>query len=593
MKSSHPRAPSANDIDPAVVQAERRRRIDIAQDEELRWADLKAYLRSELSQLSFRRVRNAGKVADDFVLSEGGLLYCHNRSRHRGGDDEPILNLRLVVPTTMVDEVEGGHQGIVRTYHRVKSDYYWIGIYADVVRHVQACEDCCTSKSKPHLRGYSPVNIVSDRPFHIVSMDFVMPLPRTRRSNTALLQFQDHFTGFVIAKSMAETGALEVAKVFEENVFRRFGAPSLVRHDRDPRFMSEVFQKFSEMMQSRSRATLSYRQLANGQQERSVKTMIQTVRIYVEDPLQADWDDIAERVVYAINNSRDSTQQGTPFYLVRGWEARSTMKAMTESVRHGQNSSADLAAPAEWRREANRQREVALRLAAEYQLKEKARQAREHNESLGRVEQRATPQARDNPENAELGGVSAESAEAPAESTKSLFKEGDRVWLCMERVKQGLTKKLAHRWHGSFRVKRKVEEFAYELELPDKSGYRFHPVIHVSRLKKVVDTEKRPTTRLIAELEEGQRFDYDEELLPEDSWEPDEGASQYEVEDILDDELPLCTSTARNEIRFKVKWVGYEVPSWEPLSNLSCGGLLFEYLRQKTGKSSTNGASCR
>ncbi|POM76591.1 Hypothetical protein PHPALM_6145 [Phytophthora palmivora] len=167
--------------------------------------------------------------------------------------------------------------------------------------------------------------------------------------------------------------------------------------------------------------------------------MIQTVRVYVEDPLQADWDDIAEKMAYTINNSRDSTRQETPFYLVHGWDARSTLNAMTESVRHGQNSSANLAAPAEWRRQANRQREVALRLAAEYQLKEKARRAKEHNESLSRVEQRATPQGRDNSETAELGGASAESAEAlaesmgtPAESTKSLFKEGDQVWLFME-----------------------------------------------------------------------------------------------------------------------------------------------------------------
>ena len=72
-------------------------------------------------------------------------------------------------------------------------------------------------------------------------MDFVIPLPQTRRGNTALLLFQDHFTGFVIAKAMNNTSALEVAKAFEENIFRRFGAPSLIRHDRDPRFMSEVF----------------------------------------------------------------------------------------------------------------------------------------------------------------------------------------------------------------------------------------------------------------------------------------------------------------------------------------------------------------
>ncbi|POM76592.1 Reverse transcriptase [Phytophthora palmivora] len=79
-------------------------------------------------------------------------------------------------------------------------------------------------------------------------MEFVIPLPRTRRGNTALLLFQDHFTGGGDGRDRA----LKVAKVFEENVFRRFGAPSLVRHDRDPRFTSEVFQKFSEMMQSRS-----------------------------------------------------------------------------------------------------------------------------------------------------------------------------------------------------------------------------------------------------------------------------------------------------------------------------------------------------
>ncbi|POM66874.1 Hypothetical protein PHPALM_17193 [Phytophthora palmivora] len=297
-------------------------------------------------------------------------------------------------------------------------------------------------------------------------------------------------------------------------------------------------------------------------------------------------------MVYAINNSRDSTRQETPFYLVHGWDARSTMKAMTESVRHGQNSSADLAAPAEWHREANRQREVALRLAAEYQLKEKARRVKEHNESLSRVERRATPRLKleairkppswEERQPSRLKPLPSRWEPQPSlRSRCSLFKEGDQVWLFMERVKQGLTKKLAHRWHGPFRVKKKVEEFAYELELPDKSGYRFYPVIHVSRLKKVVDAEKRPTTRLVAQLEEDQRFDFDEELLPEDSWEPDEGASQYEVEAILDDELPLSTSTARTERRFKVKWVGYEEPSWEPLSNLSCGGLLFDYLRQK------------
>ena len=83
-------------------------------------------------------------------------------------------------------------------------------------------------------------------------------------------------------------------------------------------FMSEVFQTFAEMMGPQLRVTLSYRTQENSQQKRSVLTMMQTVCVYEEDPLQVDWDDIAEILVHAINNSRDLTRNETPFYLVHG-----------------------------------------------------------------------------------------------------------------------------------------------------------------------------------------------------------------------------------------------------------------------------------
>ncbi|KAG3175318.1 hypothetical protein PC128_g17816 [Phytophthora cactorum] len=134
---------------------------------------------------------------------------------------------------------------------------------------------------------------------------------------------------------MSDTSALSVAQVFEECVYRRFGAPSLIRHDRDPRFMSEVFQAFTEMIQSRSRATLSYRPQANGQQERLVKSVMTSVRVYAEDLLQQDWDEIAEKLVFVIFTSQDTTRKETPFYLVHGWDAQTTLRAMTSSLKRG------------------------------------------------------------------------------------------------------------------------------------------------------------------------------------------------------------------------------------------------------------------
>ncbi|GMF43567.1 unnamed protein product [Phytophthora fragariaefolia] len=464
------RPSSAEDVDPLEVQEERRRSVGRAQDEELRWANLKLVIKGESSSLGYKAAREAWKMADRFVLGDDGLLYFLGENRRWGKDRMNETILRLVVPTTMVQEVlqschdslEGGHQGIVRTFHRVKADYYWIGLYADVERHARLCPDCSSSKSRPQLRGYSPGNILAESPLRIT--------------------------------------------------------PS------------------------------------------------------------SNWDEIVERLVFAINNSQDTTRKETPFYLVHGWDAQSTLKAMASSLKRGLGEQSDALA---WRREVNRQQEIALKMAKEYQAVEKARRASEHNDSLSRQEKASLPRRRVNESSEGNPDGAEDTSTSVSESPKSHFEPGDRVSLYMERVKPGLIKKLAHRWHGPFRVKRKVGEYAYELELPDKSGYRFYPVVHVSRLKAVKEFGDRQKVQLTRELTDEARLDFDEVLLPEDSWEPDSLVGEYEVESILDDRRPMETSTRRSVREFLVKWVGYDEPTWEPMTNLSCGGLLYVYLREK------------
>ncbi|KAJ8569000.1 hypothetical protein ON010_g6261 [Phytophthora cinnamomi] len=382
-----------------------------SQDEELRWSNLKAVLRGEEASLGYQAARGAWKMADKFVLSEDGLLYLVGANRRWGKERAPEDSLRLVVPTPMDqeslqdchDSLEGGHQGIVRTCHRFKADYYWIGLFAGVEKHCP-------------------------------------------------------FTGFVMGKAMADTSALCVAKTFEECVYRRFGAPSLIRHDRDPRFMRDVFQAFTDMMQTRSRATLNYWPQASGQQERSLKTVMQ-VRVYVEGPPKQVWDEIVEKLIFAINNSHDATRKDTPFYFVRGWDARSSLRARVSSLKRGLGWESDALA---WRPE---------------QLAE-----------LRRVEREAMPRSVQGE-----GGVS---------DTERELGEADETSV---------------------------------------TSAHFNP------------------------------GDY--------SWEPDQLAGAYEVEAILDDRVPLSNSTERSVREFLVKWADYDEPSWDLAANLSCGGLLYDYLR--------------
>ncbi|GMF46773.1 unnamed protein product [Phytophthora fragariaefolia] len=453
---------------PLEYQAERWRRIRAHQEQDTYLSEIKSFLKGDIGRFSPRRLRKISKVADMFALDARDVLYCLTRStrgRPRDFVDEP----RLVIPDALRSDMlhyahedfQGGHQGITRTYEKLRSEFYWPGMYADVEHYVKECVDCASGKGRPPNEGPSPGNIEPRRPFEVVYMDFVTHMPESERGNTFLLLFQDAFSGFVMCNPMKSTTAQDVAEVYEECVFRRFGASSMVRHDQDPRFMSE-----------------------------------------------SDWDDHAERLMFALNTSFDATRLDVwtpPFYLVHGWDAQGTLSAMLGP----KPSSIPERTAFEWRRKMQR---------------------------------------------------------------KSGFEKGDSVWLYIPKVQPGLSWKLAHLWHGPFRIEEIHDDFRVKLKVTD-SGYRVNPWVHVSRLKPRALFPKCPTV----EIEVVEDDDFCAALLPEDSWEPDSGRNEYEVEKILDLRWSKRTRTSRRTREYLVKWKGYDDPEWLPLSQLSCGALLYEF----------------
>ncbi|OWZ06939.1 reverse transcriptase [Phytophthora megakarya] len=155
--------------------------------------------------MTYKVAREAWRWADHFVLSSDNAL----NGQRKVDENTPEMSLRLVVPTTRIQvvqhnchgSIERGHQSVVRANQRVKHDCYWIDFYADMETHVKPYLDSSSSNTLTQLKGYSPGNY--------------------------------SFTGFVITKAMSGTDALTVTKVFEECTYRRFGAPSIIRHHRE------------------------------------------------------------------------------------------------------------------------------------------------------------------------------------------------------------------------------------------------------------------------------------------------------------------------------------------------------------------------
>ena len=100
--------------------------------------------------------------------------------------------------------------------------------------------------------------------------------------------------------------------------------------------------------------------------------------------------------------------------------------------------------------------------------------------------------------------------------------------------------------------------------------------MHVSRLKPCLEAPTRPVDPLPEVAEDD---DFDTALLPEDSWEADETAGEYEVETLLDVRWVKRTRHAKRTKEYLVKWKGeqYPEPEWIPVHRLNCGALLFAF----------------
>ena len=109
--------------------------------------------------------------------------------------------------------------------------------------------------------------------------------------------------------------------------FEDFGASEAIRHDREPGFMSDFFRAFNRMVGQKQRATIVSLPQANVTAERMVQTLTRALKMYVTDTIQKDWDKYTERLTFVINIARDRVREDTPFYLIHGWDPRSTLEA--------------------------------------------------------------------------------------------------------------------------------------------------------------------------------------------------------------------------------------------------------------------------
>ncbi|POM77532.1 LOW QUALITY PROTEIN: Reverse transcriptase [Phytophthora palmivora] len=185
-------------LGPLEFQTERWRRIKAHHSHDPYLVELMKFLKGDVGDLPRPRVRKLARVAEDFILDSRDVLSCYPRAASRQRRWIQIGHLHSDLLHYAHEDNQGGHQGIKRTFEKLSSEFYWLGMYADVERFVKECVDCASGKGRPPNPGPSPGNIEPNRLFEVMSMDFVTHMPKSARGNTFLLLVQDMFSGYVM-----------------------------------------------------------------------------------------------------------------------------------------------------------------------------------------------------------------------------------------------------------------------------------------------------------------------------------------------------------------------------------------------------------
>ncbi|UYV68861.1 hypothetical protein LAZ67_6001298, partial [Cordylochernes scorpioides] len=410
----------------------------------------------------------------------------------------------LVVPKKRRKEVMSeyhnhmlnGHLGVARTTYRLKNKYYWPSMLKDVSEFVKTCHLCQSRKGSNHLpSGLLQPIPPANYPFERIGIDFVGPLPSTKRRRKWIIVLTDYYTKYAETKAVSEATVKEVSTFLIEHIILRHGAPRFLISDRGSQFTSNLMKEVMKMCKVKHCFTTSYHPQTNGLTERLNRTLINMISMYVNTD-QKNWDEILPFITHAYNTTIQETTGYSPFFLLFGREPMSLLD--DENIPTDSNMDDYDEYIENYLDKIARTRQVVINNTEKTQERMKRNYDKKHNEKIY-----------------EPGHLVA-------------------VWTPVRKI--GKCEKLLRKYFGPYRILKKLSNVNYLIEPKDNSG-QDPLIVHVSRLKPYFEridevTHEDVTTsgegEVMVETRSGKMQDpAQERIKAEESAKPQPGATIY------------------------------------------------------------------
>lgn len=256
------------------------------------------------------------KYKDYKIVDEKIYKFVTNAAKH----DDHTFRWKYM-PTSIqkakiIENVHNrAHLGFEKTLHEVAQKYFWPKMSADVLRYCKACITCKRAKTD-NVNANPPCGKpkTSNRPWEMISVDFLGPYTRSRSGNAWVLVITDHFSKFTMVQVMRQAKTSAVITFLENNVFLLFGVPAVLISDNGAQFRSKEFEKFLIKYNVQHWALAAYHPGPNPT-ERANRVITTAIRASLMDKSQKDWDKGIQHIACAIRNNVHSSTGYSPYFI--------------------------------------------------------------------------------------------------------------------------------------------------------------------------------------------------------------------------------------------------------------------------------------
>ena len=436
-----------------------------------------AYLRrQELPSVQSKLRERIPLEAHNYLIRSDGVLLCHFNGSYapeggvmEGGDPVIILpkSLRDEVLVLLHDHKTSGHLGFKKTLNKVRSRFYWEGMYTDVKRYTQSCVSCNKSKTPP-VRRCAPLSNYTRAtyPLDRIQIDIIGPIyPRTYSGMGVILVITDEFTRFSEAIALPDQKAVTVAQALVNNFLLKYGIPRVIHTDQGRNFVSSLLQEITQVFGITKIVGSAYHPQSQGAVERCNRVLKEMLTHYVQSEPR-EWDRFVPFVMHAYNTSISASTLFSPYFLFFGREAILPVDTLIHKPGPKYKGADD------------------------YKMEVVEKMFLAHQQAL-----RYSDRAREK-----------QKIQYDKRAKFRKFEVGDTVYVTDEaihsrRMKDGMSRKFAQFWRGPYLVVQKLSDVNFKIKKIEDNKVE---IVHVNRLKLQGGSVKRRGVIAAEQSEEGR-----------------------------------------------------------------------------------------